>query len=242
MKKWGLILISLTLVALTVFITFNQKNITHIFYSSFGVIIPSHTKLLGIDVSHHQGNINWDEVEEMKINGDTIQFTYLKVTQGTYHKDRKYKANRKALDSKAIKVGVYHFFSPDKDVIKQVKHFTNSFKRTTLKPVLDVETIENISKPELVKAVTLFLNETEKRINVRPIIYTYSSFYKDYFKGTSLDSELFWIANYSSPCTVCDQDNVIAWQFSEKGTINGITEKVDLNSAKANFWKNAIWK
>lgn len=242
MKRWALILFSTVLVGLTVFITLNQENITHIFYSSFGVTIPSNAKLLGIDVSHHQGNINWDEVDAMKINGDTIQFAYLKVSQGTFHKDKKYKRNRKALDKKAIKVGVYHFFSPEQNVIKQVSHFTNSFKRTTLKPVLDVEVIEGLSKKELTAAVTLFLNETQKRIHVRPIIYTYSSFYKDYFKGTSLDSELFWIANYSSTCSICDQDNVIAWQFSEKGTINGITEKVDLNSAKANFWKNAIWK
>jgi len=242
MKKWGLVLFSVIIIGLTVFITLNQKNITHIFYSSFGVIIPSNTKLLGIDVSHHQGNINWNEVEEMKIDGDTIQFAYLKVTQGTNHKDRKYKKNRKELDKKAIKVGVYHFFSPKKDVSKQVKHFTNSFKRTTLKPVLDVETIEDLSKDELVKAVTLFLNKTENSINVRPIIYTYSSFCNDYFKGTSLESELFWIANYGSNCEICNQDNVIAWQFSEKGTINGITEKVDLNSGKANFWKHIIWK
>lgn len=242
MKKWGLILISIILVGLTVFITLNQKKITHVFYTSFGAIIPNNTKLLGIDVSHHQGNINWDEVEDMKINGDTIQFTYLKVTQGINHKDRKYKKNRKALDKKAIKVGVYHFFSPEKDVKKQVKHFTNSFKKTTLKPMLDVETSGELSNSELIKAISLFLNETEKSIGVRPIIYTYSSFYKDYFKGTSLEKELFWIANYGSTCSICEQDNVIAWQFSEKGTINGITEKVDLNSAKPNFWKNSIWK
>jgi lysozyme len=242
MKKWGLILFSLILVGLTVFITLKQKNITHIFYSTFGVTIPSNAKLLGIDVSHHQGNINWNEVENMKINGDAIQFVYLKVTQGTFHKDRKYKTNRTILDSKALKVGVYHFFSPNRDVVKQVKHFTNNFKRTTLKPVLDIETVGNLSKKEIVAAVLRFLNETEKRINVRPIIYTYSSFYKDYFKGTPLESELFWIANYGSACKICEQDNVIAWQFSEKGTINGISEKVDLNSAKSNFWDNAIWK
>jgi lysozyme len=242
MKKWGLILFSFILVGLTVFITLKQKNITHIFYSTFGVTIPSQVKLLGIDVSHHQGNINWDEVEGMKINGDTIQFVYLKVTEGTLHKDRKYKTNRKALDSKALKVGVYHFFSPNKDIIKQVQHFTTSFKKTTLKPVLDIETIGDLTKKEVIAAVILFINETEKRINVRPIIYTYSSFYKDYFKNTVLESELFWIANYGSTCKICDQDNVIAWQFSEKGTINGITEKVDLNSAKTNFWDNAIWK
>lgn len=242
MKRWAAILFSFILVGLTIFITLKQKNITPVFYSTFGVTIPNNVKLLGIDVSHHQGNINWNDVQNMKINGDTIQFVYLKVTEGISHKDRKYKTNRKALDSKALKVGVYHFFSPNKNVIKQVNHFTTSFKKTTLKPVLDIETIGDLTKKEIVTAVLLFLNETEKRIGVRPIIYTYSSFYKDYFKATSLDSELFWIANYSSKCKLCDQDNVIAWQFSEKGTINGISEKVDLNSAKANFWKHVIWK
>ena len=68
MKKWGPILFGFILVGLTIFITLKQKNITHIFYSTFGVTIPSNVKLLGIDVSHHQGNINWDEVESMKID------------------------------------------------------------------------------------------------------------------------------------------------------------------------------
>ncbi len=242
MKKWGLLIISTILVGLIVFITFNQQKSVHIFYSSFGVTIPSQYKLLGIDISHHQGTINWDEVEDMKIEDDSIQFIYLKVTQGTHHRDRKYKSNRKVLDSKPVKVGVYHYFSPNKDVEKQVKHFTNSFTKTSLKPALDVEEIGVLTKTELVNAVVLFLNETEKKINIRPLVYTYSSFYTDYFKGTILEKEIFWIANYGTNCIICKQDNVIAWQFSEKGTINGITEKVDLNMAKTNFWKHAIWK
>jgi len=242
MKKWGLLIISVFLVGFIVFITFKQQKSTHIFYSSFGVTIPSQYKLLGIDISHHQGKINWDEVEKMKIKADSIQFVYLKVTQGTNHKDRKYKRNRKILNSKPVKVGVYHYFSPNKDVKKQVSHFINSFKKTSLKPALDVEEIGNLTKKELVNAVQLFLDETENKIKIRPLIYTYSSFYKDYFKGTTLEKELFWIANYGDVCKVCEQDNVIAWQFSEQGTINGITEKVDLNMAKTNFWNNVIWK
>lgn len=223
------------------YMTIKQTNYTASLYNSFGVSLPNNHSVLGIDISHHQGEINWDEVEKMKIGGDSIQFVYLKVTEGINFKDKRYKQNRKVLNSKQIKVGVYHFFSPNSDVVKQVSHFTNSFQKTTLKPVLDIEDIGDLSKSGIVNAVDLFLNETEKRIHVRPIIYTYESFYNDYFKGTKIEKELFWIANYNGACNICDKDNVLLWQFSDHGTINGITEKVDLNDAKPNFWKNIIW-
>lgn len=241
-KAYFFTTVGITLVCGLIFIVLQQTNKTSLLFNSFGVSLPNDNSILGIDISHHQGKINWDEVEEMKINGDSIQFVYLKVTEGTSFKDKRYKRNRKILNSKPVKVGVYHFFSPGTDVVKQVSHFTNSFQKTTLKPVLDVETIGNLSKTEIVSAVDLFIDETEKRIHVRPIIYTYESFYNDHFKGTKLENELFWIANYNGKCGICDQDNVLLWQFSDHATINGITEKVDLNDAKPNFWENIIWK
>ena len=240
-KKIFFLLISLVLIIGLTFMVLKQPKLKSIFYSSYGVNIPAEIKILGIDVSHHQGKINWKQVENMQIKGNSVQFVYLKVTEGTWFKDHKYNYNRKVLDKMPVKVGVYHFFSPKSNITKQVSHFTNSFKRTTLKPVLDVETIGDLSKNDLIQKVTQFLNETEKRINVRPIIYTYESFYKDYIKGSSLEKEKFWIANYNKTCAVCKQSNVIAWQFSEKGTVNGIAEKVDLNMAKDNFWQHIIW-
>jgi lysozyme len=240
-KKYYIIILSLTLAVGIIFVIIKQRNHSSFFFTSFGVSLPNNNSTLGIDISHHQGKINWDEVEDMKINGDSIQFVYMKVTEGANFKDKQYNRNRKILNSKPVKVGVYHFFSPSLNVIKQVSHFTNSFQKKSLKPVLDVEKIGDLSKIEIVNAVDLFLNETEKRIHVRPVIYTYESFYNDYFKGTKIENELFWIANYNGACDICDQDNVLLWQFSDNGTINGINEKVDLNEAKSNFWGNIIW-
>jgi len=241
MKKYIILILSLSLIGGIGYLTYKQTNVSYKDYINFGVSIPKNTTILGLDISHHQGKIDWKKVSKMRINTDSIQFAYLKVTEGRFFKDNKYLRNRKQLDQLPIKVGVYHFFSPGADVVKQVKHFTKNFKKTTLKPALDVETIGKLSKSELIKAVHLFLTETEKQIGVRPIIYTYSSFYKDYFKGTSLAKETFWIANYNRNCPICETKNVVAWQFTEKGTIDGINTLVDLNSAKANFWKNVMW-
>ena len=240
-KKYLLFAFSAVMIFGVALITFKNKKNTATHYNNFGVSFPYNYSVLGIDVSHHQGKINWDQVEQMVIDGDSLQFVYLKVTEGTNFIDKQYKRNRKILNTKALKVGVYHFFSPNSDVVKQVSHFTNNFQKTTLKPVLDVETIGALSKSEIVKAVDLFLTETEKRIHVRPIIYTYESFYNDYFKGTKIENELFWIANYNAECKICDNENVLMWQFSDHATINGILEKVDLNNAKPNFWDNIIW-
>ena len=56
----------------------------------------------GIDVSHHQGNINWSKVPSA--------FAYLKATEGEQFVDHAFKTNWKGAQSKGILVGAYHFF------------------------------------------------------------------------------------------------------------------------------------
>ncbi len=241
MRKFYLVA-SVFLALLIIYMVVKSERNSLSLYTSFGVSLPYQANILGIDVSHHQGVVEWNAVDSMKIGNDSLQFVYLKVTEGNNFTDSEYKRNRDKLNQMALKVGVYHFLSPVSSVESQAAHFTNSFERTTLKPVLDVETIGDLTKDQLVNRVSEFLDQVELNLNVRPIIYTYESFYLDYIKGTKLESEFFWIANYNPTCTICDQDNVLLWQFSEQGTVNGISEKVDLNSANANFWDNIIWE
>ncbi len=234
--------VSVLLILGSVLLVFNQTKISSIFFNNFGTRIPSQGKIMGIDVSHHQGKIDWTAALKMKINKDSIQFVYLKVSEGVNFKDPLYNYNRRELDQHKVKVGVYHFYSADLDPIEQANYFVNRFKRTSLKPVVDVEQSGGLTKIELIENVGLFMKQVDKMIGVKPIIYTYESFYQDYFKGSKLDQEFFWLAAYKRKCVEWENPHVIAWQFSEKGTINGIIEKVDLNKAKGSFWQYVIWK
>ena len=241
MKQLAVLLVSAALVVFIVLLIFEQNQNSNFIYRNFGVHVPIEGTILGIDVSHHQGEIDWDMALDMRIGNDSIQFVYLKATEGADFKDRHYEKNRKILDQKKVKVGAYHFFNPNTNIAAQVNFFEQTVAKTNLKPVLDVEVIKGVSQAQCVDSVEKFLNLYQLKVGVRPIIYTFESFYNDVFKNSKLKTELFWIANFKSIPTSFVNSNTIIWQFSEKGTVNGIKEKVDLNKAKFNFFEKAKW-
>ena len=60
----------------------------------------------GIDVSHHNGTIKWNEV----VKNRKIKFVYVKATEGRSHKDTKFSQNVKGARKAGLEVGAYHFF------------------------------------------------------------------------------------------------------------------------------------
>ncbi|MFK8039163.1 MAG: glycoside hydrolase family 25 protein [Crocinitomicaceae bacterium] len=241
MRQNVYLIISLALAIFVVLLLFDQRNHSNLTFPDFGAALPAHYQVLGIDVSHHQGQINWEQVSKMKIKNDSIQFVFLKLTEGVDFKDKYALVNRKALDQREVPYGGYHFYSPGKSAILQAKFFVENYTKSKLKPVLDIEVKGQLSVQSLNDSIIVFLNFVEQQLNVRPIIYTYESFFTDFFQTSSLAKEWFWIANYTGSSNVFESPNVIAWQFTDKGTIDGIKEKVDLNTAKPNFWKAAAW-
>ena len=71
-------------------------------YSEFGIRIPTQYKVHGIDVSHHQGRINWEMVNKMKDKDLSLDFAFIKATEGLSHKDRRFKYNWKNAKSQKI--------------------------------------------------------------------------------------------------------------------------------------------
>ena len=61
----------------------------------------------GIDVSHHQGSIDWSAVA-----GDDVGFAFIKATEGGDHIDRRFEENWIGAAKAGIPRGAYHFFTP----------------------------------------------------------------------------------------------------------------------------------
>ena len=192
--------------------------------------IPAGFSSYGIDVSHHQGEIDWDSFFASR--DSIINFVYCKATEGLYHVDSKWRENRIQLDKRKTKLGAYHFFLPNKDAMQQANHFLLNYSAKTnyLPPVIDVE-LETDSDSELIKNVTIWLECVENKINKRPIIYTSHHFYKTKFKG-KLNDYKFWIANYNVTPSGFEDTNIILWQYTDKGRLAGIKGDVDLNYLK----------
>ena len=195
--------------------------------------LPPTFKSYGIDISHHQGEIDW---ESFKLNADSIiRFVYCKATEGTDFVDKKWKINQKQLQDLDIIHGAYHFFSPNKSAKAQANHFLSqyTFHQNDLPPVLDAET-EGTSNADLVQSMKIWLKHVEEQTGKRPVIYTSYHFYNTKFKS-QFPGYKFWIANYSNTPHRLNHDDIIHWQYSDKGRIPGVKGKVDLNFSRIAF-------
>ena len=206
-------------------------------YLDFGAAIPGDYQLLGIDVSHHQGKINWKNVGAMHVGNDSVGFVYIKSTEGITYVDDRWKENAKGALEENIPFGLYHFMRLDVSAKRQAEIFALKCleAKDTLRPMLDVERSCGFGAKRIADSVETFIAVFEKKMKMKPIIYTYESFFNDYFKNSRLKNEYFWIANYNGHSDAIQRENVVIWQFSESGTVNGIETKVDLNVAGENF-------
>jgi lysozyme len=200
------------------------------------VTIPAGFPSFGIDISHHQGDIDWDHLLVNNRYDTLIKFVYCKATEGTNHIDRNWQKNRAKLKKLRIAHGAYHFFSPNQPVMEQANHFLNQWQKTDedLPPVLDVETA-GTSTASLITAMKIWLQQVERKTGMRPIIYTSLHFFETKFKQ-DFAAYKFWIAAYSRKPVALEDSRVIHWQYSETGKLPGINELVDFNVSKINYW------
>lgn len=184
----------------------------------------------GIDVSHHQNEIDWNTV--LTAGDSVIRFVYCKATEGISLVDSKWYLNRNTLNDALIPNGAYHFFIPNLSVTKQAANFLKHYqpRKGDLPPVIDVE-IEDGNDQTLVEKVKSWINLVEESTGLRPVIYTSHYLYKTKFKG-QFTGYKFWIANYNKQVDGLDDPAIIHWQFSEHGSIPGIDGDVDLNCSK----------
>lgn len=211
-------------------------------YPDFGVEVPPNYPILGIDVSHHQGDINFKETAKMHRGIDSIQFVYIKASEGRNFADDKSVENAKGCAENKLKYGFYHFFHGSLSAQEQAQFFCEQLKSHPfdLIPVIDVEISGGLKPLVLVDSVLVFMDKVEEILEVRPMIYTNLSFYADYFENSKASNELYWLAAYDQPNPYMQKENVIIWQFTEKATVDGIASAVDLNVAKRTFYTKVV--
>lgn len=195
--------------------------------------VPETFKSYGIDISHHQGKIDWNMFKE---HADTlIGFVYCKATEGTDFVDPQWATNRNYLTKLKITHGAYHFFNPTSNPLEQANHFLAYYKhhQNDLPPVLDAET-EGNSNSDLILSMKKWLIHVEQVTGKRPVIYTSYHFYNTKFKN-AFEGYKFWIANYSNTPNRVEHSDIIHWQYSDSGKIPGIKNNVDLNFSKIDF-------
>ena len=174
---------------------------------------PNVVQFDGIDVSKHQGNINWAELKK----NTKIKFVYIKATEGADYIDPRYRENILNAKKHGFKVGSYHFLSTKSSAVKQFQNFINTAKREEqdLLPVIDVEKLKPWSSQQLRDSLKVFADLLEDYYGCKPLIYTSEKFFTSNLGRAFADYPLF-IAKYSTAAPNINYPWII-WQFSDCG-------------------------
>ncbi len=204
--------------------------------NNFHVPIPADHQSFGIDVSHHQGTIQWDTLLASNAVSPSIDFVFVKATEGMNWIDPEWERNRTALKENNIKHGAYHFYQSKAPATIQARHFLNVWQPNSddLPPVLDIE-IDFYTAYHHKDSIKTWLKIVESTSGFRPIIYCSLDDYQRYYKQLFSEHQ-FWLAAYSRNLRLADMPNIIYWQFTEDAILphhKGV--KIDANISTIRF-------
>ncbi|MDO4164749.1 MAG: glycoside hydrolase family 25 protein [Bacteroides sp.] len=196
----------------------------------YGVCLPCSYEVHGIDISHYQGNIDWESLAQNKESEFPLHFVFMKATEGGDHGDERFAQNFELARKYGFVRGAYHYFIPQTDADKQADFFIRTVQLDAgdLPPVLDVEVTGRKSVPELQAAVRVWLDKVEAHYGVKPILYTSYKFKERYLSDSIFNTYPYWIAHYYVD-SVRYEGKWHFWQHTDVGRVSGIKEEVDLD-------------
>lgn len=194
------------------------------------ITYPQGYSIHGVDVSHHQGTIDWETFAQATIDNEPISFVMIKATEGKSLLDENFNDNFYQAREYGLIRGAYHFFSPSVSGKIQAKHFLHQVHLVPgdLPPILDVEEKGTLTTQQLQKEVMDWLDVVEAQYDVAPIIYTGLKFKEAYLSSADFDRYPFWIAHYYVK-EVGYKGTWRFWQHTDLGRLDGIKGPVDLN-------------
>ncbi|MBR3444436.1 MAG: glycoside hydrolase family 25 protein, partial [Prevotella sp.] len=130
---------------------------------------PQGYEIHGIDISHHQGKIDWSELRNAMIAKCPLRFVMIKATEGSGHIDENFQENFYQAREYGFIRGAYHFWSIKTPAREQANYFLSQvhLEEGDLPPVLDVENIPaDISVEDFQREVLTWLHVVEDKYHV----------------------------------------------------------------------------
>lgn len=200
---------------------------------------PEGYKIHGIDISHYQGKIDWEQLKNAMIKGCPVRFVIIKSTEGSSRLDENFRENfNQARDFGFIR-GVYHFWSNKSTAREQAYYFLDQVHLTDgdLPPVLDIEhKPADKSVEDFQRDVLTWLHIVEDKYHAKPIIYTYYKFKEQYLSAPVFDDYPYWIAHYYVD-KVQYKGKWKFWQHTDVGKLPGIKGYVDFNIYNGSYYE-----
>lgn len=196
---------------------------------------------MGIDVSKHNGNIDWNAVKNSGVSYVIIRCGYRGYSTGVLVEDPKFHSNIKGAKAAGLKVGAY-FFSQAVNEVEAVEEASMAIDLVkgyglNYPLFLDVEgsggRADGISR-DMRTAVCRTFCQTVQNSGISAGVYANKTWFTEKINTANLTSYKLWLAQYASAPTYT-ATRYDLWQYSSKGRVSGISTNVDMNISYVNY-------
>lgn len=191
----------------------------------------------GIDVSEHNGNINWDLV---KSSG--VEFAIIRSSWGHFQEDLKYRRNIAECNRIGMPYGLYHYsyVSNEAEMVQEANGFIALCKscNPTYPCYIDMEDADGwksrmgVSNALNIKVCEYTCDALEKA-GFYAGIYANLDWLRNKINSRSLDRFDKWVAQWSQACTYDGTYGM--WQYSSDGSVSGSSVRTDVNYAYIDY-------
>ena len=207
------------------------------------------SSMVGIDVSHHNGKIDWAAVRDAGVDFAIIRVGFRGYgDEGALKLDSRFSENVEGALNNGIQVGVY-FYSQAITVYEAVEEASVAVNYSrkyhiTFPIYFDTEfsNSEHSGRADSLTAsqrtnIAVAFCEAVKSAGYKPGVYASKTFFTDELNFSRLSNYEIWVAHYTSETTDFKYDYKV-WQYTPKGRVNGIPNDTDINIALFDYGNN----
>ena len=214
-------------------------------YDSVNTVITQHWEALsyGIDVSSHNGKIDWKKVAAAGVEFVMIRCGYRGYVTGKIVQDAYFEENIRGAAENGISVGVYFYSTAISEeearkeaawVCQLLDDKADEGIKLLFPVAYDFEEFfnknksraENLSRRQLTKNTIAFLNYVATS-GYNPMLYASKSSITDYWDFDAIKDYDFWLAHYVESTNYTGE--YAMWQYTSRGKVDGIKGYTDLN-------------
>lgn len=210
------------------------QGVTYNFGSDGAIQTSVNGSKFGIDISRHNGKIDWNTVKSSGVDYVIIRCGYRGSSSGALITDQNFQSNIKGATAAGLKVGIYVFSQAINEVeaVKEASLAVSLAKGYKLTYPIFIDTESSGGRADKIDvatrtAVVNAFCQTVQSAGYQAGIYASKSWFETKLSMGSIGNYRIWLAQYAAAPTYSGRYDM--WQYSSKGTISGINGKVDLN-------------
>ncbi len=206
-------------------------------FNADGVLKVEQGAVAGIDVSKWNGSIDWNAVKNSGVSFVIIRCGYRGSSTGVLVEDSLFRSNIQGARAAGLKVGVYFFTQAVNEVeaVEEASMCLQLVQGYGLSYPIFIDTeyttgkhgrADGLDKATRTAVCNAFC-ATIQNAGYSAGVYASKSWYNDMLNYSALSGYRIWLAQYASQPSFTGRYDM--WQYSEKGSVNGIHGNVDMN-------------